>query len=474
MYKAVTEWHENETNGNNLANNNLQDVLTRTKTLFSWPEPTVLLCRFNLCVHASLLLNQLGGVTGKRVIVLLCAFIVGGGFLFALLTGGILGISGTIRPAAGPDYTTPLGQANSSRAAIGSSFGVIYASSFPSASAYDATQVIQSALAPAHASSSHGAGASSNSIAGSSNSSLVTGGGEIEFSSNVTISCPYPQKTAAGVVSLAYSVGGYVAYQSTYKDSAYVVVRVPTSSYQSVLGEIEAMGNTTSVTSTSNDVSVQVTDLNATLRSLVTEQGALLRLLNQSTAINTTLAIESQLQGVDQQINEVQTEMLQTKTLVDFATIEATLTESAQSTPLKINLTATPTNGTGPLSVTFNAIVKGGVAPYVVNYNFGDGTSSQGQILIHTYNGAGTYKVVVTVTDQNGTVTMATATIRVSSPTNNYGISDFFGTVASLFVNVVEGIVVVAVVALPLAAVGAIIAIPLKRRGKSQKEVKLG
>lgn len=336
----------------------------------------------------------------------------------------------------------------------------------------DGTQIIQSSTSPSSTSNTLGLTKGSQSVAAASSNVTLGTNGEIEFSSNVTISCSLPQETAASVVSLAYSTGGYVAYQSTYKDSAYVVIRIPTTSYQRVLVEVEGMGNATSVISSSNDVSVQYTDLNASLRSLVTEQGALLRLLNQSTSINTTLAIEGQLQGVDQQINEVQSEILQTNTLVDFATVDVNIVKSSPPTPLTMTLTATPINGTAPLSVTFNAVVKGGAQPYIVNYNFGDGTSSQGQVLIHTYNAAGTYKVTVTVTDQNGTVAKAASTIRVAAPPGRVGLADFTGTIASLFISVVEGIAEVGAVVLPLAAVGAMVIIPMRRRSRSQKAVK--
>ena len=234
------------------------------------------------------------------------------------------------------------------------------------------------------------------------------------------------------------------------------------------------MGTVLGLTSNSNDVRVQYTDLNATLASLQTEQGALLRLLNQSTSVNSTLAIESQLQGVNEQINEVESEILQTRTLIEYATINVTIGETAEQIPLSIALSATPINGTSPLSVTFNAVVKGGTQPYIVNYNFGDGYASQGQIVIHTYFQAGTYKVLVSATDQNGTVVQANAVVKVVAAAGPSGVSSFFGYVASLFLDVVEGIVEVAVVVLPLAAVGAAILIPIQRRGKSQKEIKQG
>ncbi len=305
-----------------------------------------------------------------------------------------------------------------------------------------------------------------------SQGSPAVGGGLIEFSSDLTIRSPTPQRTAGEVVALAYSVGGYVAYQSTYSDSAYVVIRVPAAEYQLVLNRTQGMGTVLSLTSNSNDVRVQYTDLNATLASLRTEQGSLLKLLNQSSTINSTLAVETQLQLVDQQINQVQSQILQTRTLIAYSTIDVTISKTAQSTPLAMTLSATPINGTAPLSVTLNAVVKGGAQPYVVNYNFGDGYASQGQLVIHTYFQAGTYRVVASATDQNGTVVQSTATVRVDAVQAQSGLQGFLGNVANLFVSVVEGIVEVAVVVLPLAAVGAAIILPIERRSRAQKSVR--
>lgn len=298
------------------------------------------------------------------------------------------------------------------------------------------------------------------------------GGGMIEFSSTVSLRGSSPQQIASSVVDLAYTYGGYVAYQSTYTSSANVVIRVPAAEYQTVLGKIEALGTVVSLTSNSNDVRVQYTDLNATLASLRTEQGALLRLLNQSTTINSTLAIETQLQQVDQQINDIESQILQTKTLISYATISVNISQTAQQTLPTMALTASPKSGKAPLGITFNAVVKGGTPPYVINYNFDDGSASQGQILIHTFFQPGDYNVTVNVTDQSGNVTSAWTLVHVVAAPTQSGVNAFFGNVANLLVSVVEGIVEVAVVVLPIAAVGAAIIIPLQRRGRGQKEIK--
>jgi PKD repeat protein len=415
-------------------------------------------------------LNRFGKITSKRAFILLGAFIVIAGFGVALVSNFPASPSASFGPAA--LYTpTPSGNASFSEGRSGNpSAGSDYVIVGTSSSAYSTSTAVTTTSGGNPAAGSSGKNPSSNTTGGT--------GSLLEFSSDLSIESPNPQTTAGQVVTMAYGAGGYVAYQSTSQSSAYVVIRVPAPKYTTVLANVEALGTFVSLNSNSNDVSVQYTDLNATLASLRTEEGALLRLLNQSASINTTLAVETQLEGVDAQINSIESQILQTKTLVSYSTISVTISQTVKTTPpapLTIVLKAAPKNGTAPLSVTFDAIVKGGAQPYVIIINYGDGTSDQGQVLIHTYTQAGDYKVTATATDQNGTAAIATPIqIHVDFPPGQGGIGGFLGTVSNLFVNVVEGIVEVAVVVLPLAAVGAVVVLPLRRRTRAQKEIKPG
>lgn len=404
----------------------------------------------------------------------LVALIVVGGFVLALLS--MAGTPGSFAPATTTynpyaslqDLTSLTGAANNAVSAHGFGPDTYYTGP-------GNTEVVnpgQAATVTTTVSTTTQAVPPGQGMSNVTQGTPTAAGGLIEFSSDLSIRTSAPEQTASGVVALAYSVGGYVAYQSTYSNSAYVVIRVPAAEYQQVLAKVEAMGTVLGLTSNSNDVHVQYTDLNATLASLQTEQGALLRLLNQSTTINSTLAIETQLQGVNQQINEVQSEILQMRTLIEYSTINVTITVTATQVPLSITLSAIPVNGTSPLSVTFNAVVKGGSQPYIVNYNFGDGYASQGQVVIHTYFQAGSYKVQVSATDQNGTVAQTSTVVRVVAPPSPSGVVTFFGYVGGLFLSVVAGIIEVAAVVLPLAAVGAAIVIPIQRRSRGQKSIK--
>lgn len=417
-------------------------------------------------------MNRLDGVSMKALAAALVAFIVVGGFVLALFSAGVnLGAEPGL-VVSGPNFA-----GNYSGAASLLPFGASAGGTFATVQTVTMSSTTTAIMPQAPPTvvigntSPHGTGASTQS--GQTTFNQPGNGSLIEFFSNVTMESPTPSALASKVVGLAYSVGGYVAYQSTLQDSAYVV-RVPAASYQGVLTQIQGMGNVTGLRSTSDDVTVQYTDLNAMLTSLVAEQHELLRLINESTSVNSTLAIETLLQRVNSQINSVQSEVLQTQRLINYSTVTVSITKAEEPKSLSMTLSATPKSGTSPVGVTFNAIVSGGLAPHLVNYNFGDGNSQQGQIVVHQYYDAGDYNVTVTVTDSKGSVALASALIHVSAPPTKVGFGDFGVTLANLLVRVVEGIAELAVVVVPAALVLAAVVYPFRRRVKMQKEIKQG
>lgn len=302
------------------------------------------------------------------------------------------------------------------------------------------------------------------------NNNTPTSGHAIEFSGSITLQVSNPAASLQQASTIAEGLGGYVgstSYSSAANNSATVTLMIPAANFQTAITQLQQLGIIENLQSSSNDVTVQYTDLNASLASLLTEQTSLLKLLNQSSSVNSTIQIESILQQTDAQINDVESQILQTAQLVDYATVTVTFetaTKAPAPLPLVMKLSATPRSGLSPLSVTFDAVVTGGVGPYLVNYNFGDGTSSQGQQLIHTFVQAGSYNVTVTATDQTGNVTLASIIITVTSPPSPSGLQNFGGTVFGLLSSVVEGIVEVAVVVLPIFFVAYLAVVPAYRR----------
>ncbi len=86
------------------------------------------------------------------------------------------------------------------------------------------------------------------------------------------------------------------------------------------------------------------------------------------------------------------------------------------ATALSATASATPTSGTGPLPGAFTGGESGGVGPYSYRWSFGDGGTSSGQDVSHTYAAAGVYTATVLVTDAHGDTAGASVTITVTAP----------------------------------------------------------
>ncbi|HEY9407332.1 MAG TPA: PKD domain-containing protein [Nitrososphaera sp.] len=82
---------------------------------------------------------------------------------------------------------------------------------------------------------------------------------------------------------------------------------------------------------------------------------------------------------------------------------EEELAEEESSEPLTAQITSNATEGTAPATFEFETNVTGGTEPYTYGWDFGDDTEgSDEQTVVHTFDEAGTYNVVATVTDSSG------------------------------------------------------------------------
>lgn len=288
---------------------------------------------------------------------------------------------------------------------------------------------------------------------------------QVEFFADLTLRVVSPDAALSRVESVAYSNGGYVASSTMTNASAYAVVRVPGASYETALAAIRSIGNVTSYSTTSNDVTLQVINLNATLQSYLAEKAALLRLQDKSGSLGDTVQIFSQLQSIDAQIDTIQAQILNTNRLVAYSTIAASMVLSRPAQPLTMKLTTTPRAGTSPLIVTFSATVGGGTAPYSVSYYFGDGATDTSQrLLTHTFTQSGDYNVTVVAMDSTGGIVERWVLVRVGGPSTGQDFARFAGFATGLFIGVVEGIIEVAAVAVPIILILALVVVPLGQK----------
>src|SRR5881296_3324432 len=92
------------------------------------------------------------------------------------------------------------------------------------------------------------------------------------------------------------------------------------------------------------------------------------------------------------------------------------MAEFFTANPLSASFTYSPSNPAPVLAVTFTASATGGTQPYSYNWDFGDGFTSNGQSVSHSYLLTGTYTVTLTVNDANGATVSTSQTVTVSIP----------------------------------------------------------
>jgi len=118
------------------------------------------------------------------------------------------------------------------------------------------------------------------------------------------------------------------------------------------------------------------------------------------------------------------------------AVITVTRRDTVANRPPVANFTATPTSGTAPLAVFFNASASTDSLGRIVSYawNFGDGSTGTGQITANTFDSAGVYTVILTVTDSLGLSDTASVVITVrgdTAVTNRPPVASFTATPTS-------------------------------------------
>jgi PKD repeat protein len=90
--------------------------------------------------------------------------------------------------------------------------------------------------------------------------------------------------------------------------------------------------------------------------------------------------------------------------------------------PLTVGIISNGTEGIAPATFELGANITGGTGPYTISWAFGDDSEeSDEQTVLHTFEEAGTYNIVVTVTDENGQEASDNLEITVEEPAEEEG-----------------------------------------------------
>jgi uncharacterized membrane protein YphA (DoxX/SURF4 family) len=145
-------------------------------------------------------------------------------------------------------------------------------------------------------------------------------------------------------------------------------MRVPADKLDRALADLRKLGKVVQSTTTAEDVSAQIVDIDARVRTLEAEELQLLELLKQASGVSQVLEVRDRLNGVRQEIESLKAQKEYFAAQVDFATINASVFERGADEPGKpgdgILLDAWRTALRAGLTIVAGAVVVlGGLVP---------------------------------------------------------------------------------------------------------------
>jgi hypothetical protein len=135
----------------------------------------------------------------------------------------------------------------------------------------------------------------------------------------------------ARLTTIATSLGGFVSSSKTFESgdvpNGTVTLRVPSDRFDELVRQVRALGKVRAVSSSGEDVTGQVTDIRARLKSLEAQRDQYLALLGKTGSINETLAVRDRLGQVQVEIEQLQGQLKLLDDQTAFGTLAVSVSE---------------------------------------------------------------------------------------------------------------------------------------------------
>src|ERR671915_2157459 len=136
-----------------------------------------------------------------------------------------------------------------------------------------------------------------------------------------------------------------------------------------------------------------------------------------ASALSVTAAESVTEPAVDTSADNATEGIIMNETITPTPEEEEELAEEEATGILTAEIISNSTEGVAPATFEFQANLTGGTEPYAISWNFGDGSEeSDEQTVLHTFEEAGIYNVVLTITDENGEEASDNLEITVNEP----------------------------------------------------------
>ena len=261
-----------------------------------------------------------GGSRGRRILVAAAAILVVGGVSLSLVTSKSSSNRGSV---AGPEFVGPgVGASAPTESGAGES-GPVHSNTGTAAPPSSGSAAPANSVPPLPS----GSVGQSAKVEANGSISLTIGDGKLQA---VMASLTYLAAGKGGFVASSQAqVGSAGAGNGAIPSSGTIVLRVPESSFATVVSQVQRFGHATSVTTTSTDVTGQYVDLQARITALEASRQQYLTIMSQATSIGDILAVQSQLDTLQSQIEQLQGQLSVLDNETTYGTLTVTLSKPA-------------------------------------------------------------------------------------------------------------------------------------------------
>lgn len=160
--------------------------------------------------------------------------------------------------------------------------------------------------------------------------SLEPAGKMIIYTANISVEVDNVRDAIDAITAKAVELGGFVSgsdYRNNDRVSGRITVRVPPAKLGELSEQVADLGEVLSNTLSSEDVTYDYVDLEARLKNAEAQEKQLLSILEMATEIEDILAVRSELNQVQQEIEVYKGQLRYLDNMVDYSTVTVTLTE---------------------------------------------------------------------------------------------------------------------------------------------------
>jgi hypothetical protein len=156
---------------------------------------------------------------------------------------------------------------------------------------------------------------------------------KIVRTANLEVQVPSFDRAWSRANGLATRHGGFVTNSEAGLERGTVVMRIPANKLEAALADLRELGKVVTTSTTAEDVSAQIVDIDARVRTLEAEELQLVELLRRASGVSQTLEVRDRLNAVRQEIESYKAQKEFYANQVEYSTINATLFESGADDP---------------------------------------------------------------------------------------------------------------------------------------------